>query len=172
VRFEIQHEFDAPLDTVELAVLSPELGTMLARALAAYNGGGPSIESIETEAHSVENGELRRVLRFQASAPLSILRGHAVTREALCWREFSTYRLADHGAKWTVKPKEDFARWFRGEGTYQLEPVADGRTRRTVIGDLEIKVAVLGRLAERMALAEVRKTYDAEADTLRALATL
>lgn len=172
MRFEIRHEFDAPLDTVELAVLSPDLGPMLGRALAAYNGSGPSIESIETEAHTLENGELQRVLRFQASAPLSILRGHTVTRDAMCWREYSTYRLADHGARWKVKPKDDFARWFRGEGTYQLEPVADGRTRRTVVGDLEIKVAVLGRLAERMALAEVRKTYDAEADTLRALATL
>jgi len=172
VRFEIQHEFDAPLDTVELAVLSPELGPMLARALAAYNGSGPSIESIETESHSLENGKLERVLRFQASAPFSILRGHTVTREAMSWREFSTYRLADHGARWTVKPKDAYAKYFRGEGTYQLEPVADGRTRRTVVGELEIKVPVLGIIAERMALAEVRKTYDAEADTLRALATL
>jgi hypothetical protein len=172
VRFEITHDLDAPLDTVELAVLSPELGSMLSRTLAAQASSGPSIESVETVEHVLENGQLYRVLRFQASAPLHILRGHAVTRQALSWRECSTYRLADHASTWTVEPKEEWRRWFRGEGTYRLAPVANGRTRRTVVGELEIRVAVIGRVAERMALAEVRKTYDAEADTLRALATL
>jgi hypothetical protein len=176
VRFEIAHEFDAPLDTVELAVLSPELGSLLARSIAAQTqNGGPRIESVETVSHVIDSGECRRVLRFQASAPFAILEKLAsrpIARDAMTWKEFSTYRLADHASTWHVAPKEEWRRWFRGEGTYRLEAVADGRTRRTVVGDLEIKVRVVGKLAERMALAEVRKTYDAEADTLRALATL
>jgi hypothetical protein len=174
VRFEITHEFDAPLDTVELAVLSPELGTLLARSLASQaKNGGPKIETVETLSHVIENGELRRVLRFQASAPLAILKHRPIAKSAMTWQEVTTYRLADHASTWRVAPpKDDWQRYFRSEGTYRLESVADGRTRRTVVGDLEIKVALLGKLAERMAVAEVRKTYDAEADTLRALATL
>ncbi len=171
MRFEICHEFDAPLDAVELAVLSPSLGDYLARSLSATKGG-PSIESVETMEHVIANGQLRRVLRFQASAPLSIFKGHAVTRDAMQWSETWTYRLADHSSTWSVSPKEQWSRYFRSAGTYRLEPVADGRTRRTVVGEIEIKVALLGSLAERMALAEVKKTYDAEADTLRELATL
>lgn len=170
MRFEITHEFDAPLDAVELAVLSSELGALLLRSLAKP-ARGPAIESVETVEHVLDRTTLHRVLRFRASAPLSILRGR-VSDDAMRWDETSTYRLADHAATWRVEPLPKYRRYFRGEGTYRLEPVGDGRTRRTVIGDLEVRLAVLGRLVERMAIAEVRKTYDAEAATLRALATL
>jgi len=165
VRFEITHEFEAPLDAIEQAVLSPSLGDMLARSLTM-------IESVETLEHTLEGGELRRVLRFQASAPLAIFKSKGVSRDAMSWEETWTYRLADHASTWSVSPKEQWKRFFRSEGTYRLETVADGRTRRTVVGDLEIRVPVVAGLAERMALTEVRKTYDAEAGTLRELATL
>jgi hypothetical protein len=168
VHFEISHELDAPVDVIELAFLSPDMGRLLALALA------PSIESVETVLHQVEDGELRRTLRFQASAPLSIFKGVTVAREALCWETFAFYRLADHTSTWEVKPREQYRRYFRASGTYHLEAIPEGRTRRVVAGDLEILVPVpmLGGLVERVALAEVRKTYDAEADTLRKLATL
>ncbi|MEO7327796.1 MAG: DUF2505 domain-containing protein, partial [Minicystis sp.] len=68
MHFEYAHELDAPLDAVELAVLSPTLGPMLAKALA------PGIESVEIVEHVVDAGELRSVLRYQASAPLAIFK--------------------------------------------------------------------------------------------------
>ena len=168
MHFEISHELDAPVDVIELAFLSPEMGRMLALALA------PGIESVETVLHEVEDGELRRTLRFQASAPLSIFKGVTVARDALCWETFAFYRLADHTSTWEVKPREQYRRYFRASGTYHLEAIPEGRTRRVVAGDLEIVVPVpmVGGLVERIALTEVRKTYDAEADTLRKLATL
>jgi hypothetical protein len=166
VRFEITHEFDAPLDAVELAVLSPDLGQMMVSILNS------KIESVETVEHVIEGGELRRVLRFQASAPLPIFRGHNVAREAMSWEELSVYRLADHASTWSVAPREQWRRYFRSEGTYRLEAAPDGRTRRTVVGDIEIKLGMIAPLVERMALAEVRKTYDAEAQTLMRLSTL
>jgi hypothetical protein len=165
VHFEIQHEFDAPLDAVELAVLSPDLAPLLARSLE-------SIESIETIEHEFVDGELRRVLLFQAASLLPMFRAHRIAKSAMCWHERSTYRLADHRSTWKVTPRDEWARYVRSEGTYELEPVAGGRTRRTVRGDIEVRLRVLGLLVERMAVAEVKKTYDAEADTLRQLATL
>lgn len=165
-RFEIVHELDAPLDVIELAVLSPEMGPMLARALA------PAIESVETVVHEVEGGRLRRVLRFQASAPLAIFSGLTVARDALAWETTFTYELATHASAWEVSPKEQYRRFFRGSGTYRLDPAPDGRTRRTVVGELEIPVPVISGIVERIALTEVRKTYDADAETLRRLATL
>jgi hypothetical protein len=71
-----------------------------------------------------------------------------------------------------TSPRQEWRRWFRSQGTYKLEPVAGGRTRRTVLGELEVNVKILGLVAARMAVSEVRKTYEAEADTLRTLATL
>jgi hypothetical protein len=180
VHFEISHELDAPLDAVELAVLSPDLGAMLSRELGPAAGGAgkprasfsPAIESVETLEHVFKDGELRRVLRFQANAPLAMFRGHAIARDAMAWDERSIYRLADHASTWEVLPKVEWRRFVRSEGTYRLEAFEPGRTRRTVTGDLEIHLAVFGPLVARMALSEVRKTYDAEAETLRRLATL
>jgi hypothetical protein len=166
VRFEITHEFDAPLDAVELAVLSPDLGQMMVRILSS------TIESVETVEHVIEAGELRRVLRFQASAPLPIFRGHNVAREAMSWEELSVYRLADHASTWSVAPRASVGgrlQAIRALGTEIAPPLL---TRRTVVGDIEIKLGMIAPLVERMALAEVRKTYDAEAQTLMRLSTL
>ncbi|MBK9261337.1 MAG: DUF2505 family protein [Polyangiaceae bacterium] len=166
MRFEITHEFDAPLDAVELALLSPDLGVLMAKVLS------PLIESIETVEHVIERGTFRRVLRFQATAPLPIFRAHDVAREAMSWEETSVYRLSDHASSWSVAPRERYRRYLWSSGTYRLEPVPDGRTLRRVIGDFEVKAGMMSRIIERMALNEVRKTYDAEAETLRTLSTL
>lgn len=166
MRFEITHEFDAPLDAVELAILSPELGVLMARALS------PLIESIETVEHVIERGLFRRVLRFQANAPLPIFRGYDVARDAMSWEETSVYRLSEHASSWSVAPREQYRRYVHSSGTYQLEKAPEGRTKRRVVGEFEIKAGLLSRLIERMALKEVRKTYDAEAATLRTLSTL
>lgn len=165
MRFEITHELDVPLDAVELAVLSPDLGPRMARSLSM-------IASVETVEHEIKGGELRRVLRFQASAPLPIFKNNPVAREAMTWEELTTYRLSDHASTWTIFTKDEWRRYFRSQGTYRLERASDGSTRRVVVGDLEIRLALLGPVVERMALAEVRKTYDAEAKTLRELSTL
>jgi hypothetical protein len=167
MRFEISHDFDAPLDTVELAVLSPHLGEKLAGALAQTK-----IESVDTVEHHLEDGTLRRVLRFQASAPFAFLKSYAIPKDAMSWHERTTYSLAEHASRWSVHPKDQYSRYFRSQGTYRLTILPDGRTRRTVIGELEVKLPVLGPIIERAALAEVRRTYDAEADTLKQLTTL
>jgi hypothetical protein len=165
VRFEIVHEFDAPLDAVELAVLSSDLGSMLAKRLT-------KIESVETVEHTLGAGQLRRVLRFQASAPLAMFKNSNVARDAMSWCEDWTYRLADHAGTWTVAPKPEYQKHFGSSGTYQLEAIENGRTRRTVVGDVLVHMRIVGTVAARMAISEVKKTYDAEAEVLRHLSIL
>ncbi len=167
MRFEISHDFDAPLDAVELAVLSPHLGEKLGLALARTK-----IESVETTLHELRDGALHRVLQFQASAPFSFLKNYSIPKDAMSWEERSTYRLAEHSSVWSVHPKEQYSRYFQSEGVYRLTTLPDGRTRRTVVGDLQVNVRLLGSVIERAALAEVRRTYDAEADSLTQLTTL
>jgi Protein of unknown function (DUF2505) len=167
VRFEISHDFDAPLDTVELAVLSPHLGERLGSALAQTK-----IESVATIEHDLKDGTLRRVLQFQASAPFSFLKSYAIPKDAMSWQERTTYSLVEHTSRWSVHPKEQYSRYFRSEGTYKLTTLPDGRTRRTVHGELSVNVPVFGPIIERAALVEVKRTYDAEADTLKQLTTL
>ena len=168
MRFEFSHEFDAPLDALELAVMSPELASRVGR-------GWDSIESVETVKHRLQEETFERVWRFQAKAPLKVLKGYDVTREMMAWHEHSTYQRREYTAEWSIVPCDPAARWrdyFNANGTYQLDPLADGRTRRTVVGHLDIRVKMLGKVLARVALTEVKKAYEAEATALRALCEL
>lgn len=164
MHFDIIHELDAPLDTIERAVLSPELGARLGARLT-------SMESVTLAEHQPTAGGLLRVLEFQANAPLGLFKSSDIAREAMFWAERWAYRAADHEASWEVLPRPQYRRYFEGRGSYRLEGLPGGRTRRTASGDFTIHARLVGALAARLALAEIRKTYDAEADVLRALAT-
>mgnify|MGYP000712276171 CR=1 FL=1 len=126
MHFEYSHELDAPLDAVELAVLSPAMGPMLAKALA------PGIASVEIVEHVVDGGELRSVLRYQASAPISLFKGRTIAPDALMWETHQTYRIATHEATWEVLPKEQYRRYFRASGRYFLTALPDGRKNMSV----------------------------------------
>jgi hypothetical protein len=171
VHFSIVHEFDARLDAIELAMMSPELGPLLGDIL-------PSLESVQATEHHVDENEFRRVWRFQARAPLKILSGYNITRDMMTWDEHSVYRRRDHTAAWYVIPRAESspdAAWrkhFGAEGSYQLDPLSDGRTRRTVTGDIAVNLKLIGALVERIAVGELRKAYDAEASALRRLCSL
>jgi len=113
MRFEIVHEFEIPLDALELAVLSPQLWEKLAVRLK-------NIEEIRQTTHELSDGVLDRV-----------------------------------------------------SGSYELKSGSGGMTKRVVTGNLELKVPRgLRELGERMIVSEVKKTFEAEAATLRDLATL
>lgn len=165
MRFEIRHELDAPLDTVELAALSPDLGRRLAERCKTF-------ESIETLEHALEDGVLRRVLRFQANAPLPMLARYAPARDAMTWSETFRYRLAEHAATWCVETREEWRRYFSSEGSYRLERLDGGRTARIVLGTIAVGAGLIAPMIERLALVEVKRTYDAEAEALRELSSL
>jgi hypothetical protein len=171
VQFEISHEFDAPLDVVELALMSPDLGRLLADRFA-------QMESVQAIEHTVDGREFRRIWRFQAKVPLKALQGYRAPRELLNWDDHSSFRLDDHNGQWNVVPRGDGnpdASWrkrFRAAGSYHLARLEDGRTRRTIVGELEVSVKVVGTVLERGVLLELRKAYDAEADAIRSLCAL
>ena len=165
MRLHIVHELDAPLDAVELALLSTEFAGLLLAAL-------PIFSSIETIKHELNGTEFRRVLRFQAKAPLPGFNQKKVTRDMLSWEEDSVYRLGEHVSTWNVLPREPWRKYVRSVGTYRLEALPSGLTRRTVEGSIKVFLPVFGPVVERMALGEIRKAYDAEAGALRKLATL
>lgn len=171
MQFEISHEFDAPLDVVELALMSPELGRLLSDRFAR-------MESVQPIEHVVDGREFRRVWRFQAKVPLKALQAYKAPRDLLNWDDHSSYCLDDHRGRWNVVPRGDGdpdAAWrkrFRASGSYHLESLEDGRTRRTLVGELEVSVKVVGSVLERGVLREIRKAYDAESDALGALCAL
>jgi hypothetical protein len=171
MRFDISHELDVPVDTLELALMSPELAARLAERV-------DSMDSIAVVSHEVSAESIKRVWRFQAKAPLRVLSAYQVTREMMIWDEVWSYDRKTHVASFHIVPRpgvDPDANWRKridAGGTYQLDPLADGRTRRSVSGQMSIDLTMIGPVVERVAVAELKKAYAAEADALASLCSL
>ena len=148
-------------------MLSPELcQAMVAKV--------DNVESIELVKHEVGDGALARVLHYQANVTLPPFAKNYVTRDMCAWTEDTRYDMKTHVAKWTVVPKikPDWQKYFRASGSYTLKSDGEGKTTRIVEGDIDLLIPVVGPVAEKLILGEVKKIYDAEAAALRSLATL
>ena len=167
MHFEITHDFEIPRDAVELAVISPDLFSRLRARLT-------NMEEVRQKQHVLQDGILDRIWAYQANVKVPVFAQKVVTREMLSWDEISRYELEKHTAHWEVHPnvRPEWRKYFHAEGTYTLEATGNGHTRRVVKGELDLKVPVVKRMAERAILSEIRKTFDAEAATLRDMATL
>ena len=173
MHFEVVHEFDIPLDALELAVISPNLFQELSKRLH-------SIESVSQKEHILSAGppaRLDRLWSYRANVKIPSFATKYVTPEMCAWDEKSTYDIRLHASEWAIVPhvKPEWRNMFAAKGTYALLELGSGRTRRTVTGSIELRVRIPGPLrqvAEKLIVGEVRKTFDAEADTLRELATL
>jgi hypothetical protein len=168
VHFEIVHEFDIPLDAIELAVISPELVDKLSTRLSNMAG-------VDQKEHDLQDGVLRRVWHYQANVRIPDFANRYVTKDMCAWDERSVYSLKRHASEWSIvlpNVKLDWQKYFSASGTYALVSAGEGRSKRIVSGELLLLVPVLRQVAERMIVNEVRKTFEAEAATLRDLATL
>lgn len=171
MHFEIAHEFDIPLDALELAVISPSLVDKFATTVHRL---GVSIQQVTERSRSLKNGTLERVWHYQANVRLPKFARGYVTPDMTAWDEQSVYEMGKHRGRWTIVPniKPEWRKYISATGTYAIEPLGDGRSRRVVTGDLELKVRVVRQVAERLIVSEVKKAFEAEAATLRDMATL
>jgi hypothetical protein len=171
VHFQIAHEFDIPLDALELAVLSPDLVRKFATTVRQLGAG---IQQVTERSRTFRGGVLERVWHYQAHVKLPKFAAGYVTPEMTAWDEQSSYDTGAHRGRWTITPavKPEWRRHFSASGGYAIDPLGDGRSRRTIQGEIELRVRVVRQVAERLILGEVRKAFEAEATTLRDMATL
>ena len=172
MHFEIAHEFDIPLDALELAVISPDLVDKFVGTVRRL--GNVGIEGVTERSRSLKAGVLERVWHYQANLRVPKFARGYLTPEMMAWDEQSTYDMGKHRGKWTIVPnvKPAWRRYLSAMGTYEIEPLGEGRSRRVVQGDLDLKVRVVRQVAERLIVNEVKKAFEAEAATLREMATL
>ena len=171
MHFEVAHEFDIPLDALELAVISPDLVDKFAAKVLKL---GVGIEKVTERSHSLKSGVLERVWHYQAHVKLPKFARGYVTPEMTAWDEQTVYEMTKHRGSWTVAPnvKPEWRRYFESRGTYEIEPLEGGRSRRTIRGEVQLRVRVVRQVAERLIVNQVKKAFEAEAATLRDLATL
>jgi hypothetical protein len=131
------------------------------------------MEKVTQKSHELTDGVLTRVWSFAANVKVPDFAKRYVTRDMLRWDQISTYRLKDHEGEWHIDAlvKPEWKKYFSSSGTYTLEARGDG-SARIVRGELDLRVRVVRSVVERLIVNEVKKTFEAEAATLRELATL
>lgn len=171
MRFEITHDFDIPLDALELAVISPSLVDKLASKVREL---GVGIETLRERERTLKDGVLERVWHYQANVHIPMFARAYVTRAMCAWDEESVYEMARHRGSWTIVPnvQPEWRRYFASTGTYEIKPLGGGRCRRVIHGNIDLSVRIVRSVAERLIVAEVKNAFEAEAATLRDMATI
>ena len=84
MHFEIAHEFDIPLDALELAVISPSLVDKYGAKVLKL---GVGIEKVTERAWSLKQGVLERQWHYQANVNVPQFARGYLTREMCAWDE-------------------------------------------------------------------------------------
>jgi Protein of unknown function (DUF2505) len=164
--FQIAHELDIPRDAVELALVSPTLLDKLRVRM-------PGLDGCEQKSHSLDREQLERIWYFRVNVPLPKFAKDYLAKDMLAWDQSTSYNLATHEGTWTIHPaiKPKWKKFFSASGTYALLASGQG-TRRVVTGAVTLNIPAIGSVIEKLIIGEVRKKFEAEADTLMSLATL
>jgi Protein of unknown function (DUF2505) len=164
MKFDLVHTFECSLATLEGALLAPELPKRLAQAMHG-------IRSIEPLSSDDDGRLVRRRIKFVPTTEVPSFARGKIKPEMLEWVEESTYDRERHRFEYRILPNIP-ERWrdrFTSHGSYALREVAPGRTERRVEGEVIIKVMLIGGMAEKYVIGQVKKNFDDEAEGLRAV---
>ena len=162
MRFSVEHKLPGTLDRLDALLVDARLYERLAQAL-------PGIERIELLSSEERDGKLRRRVRYtpRAEDRLPAFARGAITPEMLIWIEESVFDRAAHRIDYQVTPNIP-ERWrdrFESRGAFHFDEIADGVVRR-IEGEVVVRVPLVGTIAERLLIKEVRAGFDADAAVL------
>lgn len=164
MRWRFEHSLDAPMD----ALLDAALDAETLRDVPRYM---PLIASAARVSHeTLDDGRVRVVDRYEpAFDPPRFARG--ITREMLGWDLTLTWNLATHAADFAIDPHipAEWKRYADVRGAYRIEERASRRFR-VMEGVIDLRIPMLGGLAERYALRELEAQFEGEARLLDARA--
>jgi hypothetical protein len=162
MHFTIEHTLPGTLARLEAIIADPGLYDRLAPAL-------PGIARIELLDSDERDGKLRRRVRYtpRAEGRLPAFARGRITPEMLIWIEESLYDRAARRIDYRVTPNLP-ERWrdrFDSHGVFSFREAAGAVVRR-VDGEVIVRVPILGAIAERLLVKEVRAGFDADAAVL------
>jgi hypothetical protein len=168
MKFELVHLFATDLPTFEKALFHPDLPKSLEQIMAG-------VKVIEPLSSQDDGKKVVRRVRYVPSTEVPSFARGKIKPEMLEWVEESTYDRERHRFEYRIVPNIP-ERWqdrFKSSGSYSLTETAGPvggpsvQVRRVIDGDVMIKVALIGGMAERYVIGQVKKNFDQEADGLR-----
>jgi len=91
-----------------------------------------------------------------------------LTAEMMVWVEESRFFRREHRLEYRVEPNlpEKWRAKFASEGEFRFAEIAGGGVRRTIVGDVTVRMPLVGGMIERRLVAELRASFRAEAAVL------
>lgn len=160
MRFEFVHIFDAAPDEVARAMFSPEMAAFLSQNV-------PSVEGVEPISREEDEKQIKRQIKYR---PVPVIRKVATKEVRPEWMHFTEETVYDKKARQAsfanVPTTRRVAELLENRGTITLEAMPGGRTRRTIKGELKVKVFMLGAVAERLIYPHAQKIIEEESRAL------
>lgn len=162
MRFSVEHALPGTLASLESLLVDPHTYDRLERAL-------PGFERIELLASEETGGVLRRRVRYTPRAydRVPAFGRGLVTPEMLIWVEESAYDRAQQRIDYSTHPNlpEKWRNRFESTGRFTFRQAASGVVR-CIEGEIIVRMPVIGGLAERVLVREVRTAFDTDANLL------
>jgi hypothetical protein len=161
MRFEVEHVFPGSVAAVAELLLDPSFH----RALALPDLSTPEV----VEASSSGENRLLK-LRYEFVGSLDPIARRVIGGRRLTW--IQELRLDSGSGVGTLSfSAEAEPKKLYGAADVALVAIDDGQTRRTVAGDLFVKVPLVGGTAERKIVPGLVRRLDVEADAVRVALT-
>jgi len=160
--FELTHTFDIDLPTFEKLFLDPAYLEFLEKNV-------PNIQKIEPLESKEEGGVLRRKVRYSPKAGAYKVGPKTVPTPWTVFDEESQFTRASHSLSFTNHPHipQMLRDKFTNVGSLTL--VADGpnRVKRTIRGEIHVKIFLIGRIAEKIIYKAGTELIEQEAAALK-----
>ncbi|MEW5947258.1 MAG: DUF2505 family protein [bacterium] len=153
MKFKLTHHFDVNTEKFEKLTTDTNLQD--------YIDTLPNLKEREDLEVIEDERYVRRKVRNFAIGVIPKEIRHVLKPRMLSWIEESVYDKLKHEFEWKITPYY-FRDVFKCSGTYKYIDESDSRMRREIEGDLTISVPVIGPIAERYIIRELRKNFEAE----------
>jgi hypothetical protein len=148
VRFTVEQHFAGSLERVEAALVDPAFLEALSRLPKL---GRPTL------VHRVEAGDLvHHWVKYAFVGDLNAAVRRVVDPARLTWVEESTLDRRTHETTWRIVP-DHYRNLLRSSGTFRLEPVEAGGTRRVAEAELKVTVPLVGGKVEQAIVSGLRE---------------
>jgi hypothetical protein len=139
VNFEIVQDLRATPDAVDGALVDPAFLVRMAEL--------PKLGSAEVVSQERDGDTMRQDVRYLFQAELSSAVTRVVDPDRLTWVERSVCDLASHRTECEIRP-DNYGGMLNGRYSSLVVASADG-ARRTLTGELKVKVPLVGGKVER-----------------------
>ena len=158
MRFEVEHAFDADAASLTAVWLDPAFH--LALDLPDVSRPKLVTDTRDGTQHTLD-------LRYEFVGHVDPIVNKLLAGRPLAWRQRLIFDTASRRGTLSVV-SEDGAERLKASGLIALDEVGDHSTRRTMRGDLRVRVPVVGGTAERRIVPGLLARLDVEAAALRA----